>query len=101
MFNLIMFSISFAVLASIFRGWVLTILWDWFIVPLGVPHIGIATALGIVIIVNMLTQHLDTKPEKKYTDDASLLELLVQAFAKSFLSPLVTLALGAIISSFI
>lgn len=33
------------------KGWFLHILWGWFIVPLGVPSIGIAHVIGISILL--------------------------------------------------
>jgi energy-coupling factor transporter transmembrane protein EcfT len=32
----------------ILHGWVLTYLWKWFIVPLGVVKIGVAWAIGVI-----------------------------------------------------
>lgn len=99
MFNLIMFTIAMAVVAAILRGWILTVLWGWFIVPLGVPSISIATALGIVIIIDMLVHRPDTSETKDKV--ATVPELLGIVFSKAFLSPLITLGLAAIVASFV
>lgn len=56
------------VASSIFNGYVLSVLWGWFIVPtFGVPPLGIVPAIGIALIVNYLTQR--TKPIYKEKDD--------------------------------
>jgi hypothetical protein len=44
-----------AILATILSGFVLTQLWAWFIVPLGVPAIGIAHGIGLSLVASMLT----------------------------------------------
>lgn len=100
MFNLIMFTLAMAVVAAILRGWILTVLWGWFIVPLGVPSISIATALGIVIIIDMLVHRPDTSETKK-DKVTSVPELLGIVFSKAFLSPLITLGLAAIVAAFV
>ncbi len=43
-----------ATAASIFlRGWALSVLWGWFVVPFGVAAIGPAHAYGLVLISEM------------------------------------------------
>ena len=52
-------------------GWVLTILWGWFIVPtFRQPQLGIAPALGVALIVRYLTrQNIDiVEPERTTTE---------------------------------
>lgn len=36
-----------------YNGFVLSKLWLWFVVPLGVPSIGIAAAMGIIVTITM------------------------------------------------
>lgn len=46
------------VLSSILNGWVLSILWGWFIVPIfELPSLPIAEAIGFATIVTFLTRH--------------------------------------------
>jgi hypothetical protein len=40
---------------TILRGITLSVLWGWFIVPLGVVSIGIPAAMGIAMLVAMMT----------------------------------------------
>ncbi len=40
---------------TIIHGLLLKLFWGWFVVPLGVPAIGVAHALGISLVVSMLT----------------------------------------------
>ncbi len=75
---------------SIWKGFVLSILWGWFLVPLGVPAIGTAHAIGIAVLVSMLTyQH------RKSSSEVSLEPLFL-----SFVSPLFALAIGHIVKGF-
>lgn len=48
--------------AVILKGFVLKVLWGWFIVPLGVVAINIPNALGISMIITFL---LFQKPSKE------------------------------------
>lgn len=47
------------------RGFVLVKLWHWFIVPLGVVELRIPTALGIAVIVSLLTTDYGVIREKR------------------------------------
>lgn len=40
----------------IFNGWVLSVLWGWFIWPLGVKAISIPEAIGIFIVIQSLVE---------------------------------------------
>ena len=59
------------------RGFVLHRLWAWFVVPLGVPAIGIAHAVGLAMLVGFLkmSQH-DFDQE---SDDEPLARLIGQS----------------------
>lgn len=52
-------------LLAVIRGFVLSVLWDWFMVPLGVAEIGIAWAIGLSLIVGFFTSHLYSGENKK------------------------------------
>jgi len=84
----------FAVIAAlaILRGFVLSILWQWFALPLGLPEIGVAHAIGIALIVAMLAhQH---SHEKQESDDP------MASVLAGFLSTLLFLLVGWIIHFF-
>lgn len=48
------FSLLLSIAVTVYGGWVLQLMWSWFIVPLGVSSIGIAHAVGINILLSML-----------------------------------------------
>jgi len=43
---------------AIWRGFVLSLLWTWFAVPLGIPQVSIAFVLGFECLVRMLSYTL-------------------------------------------
>ena len=78
-------------LASVpLNGWVLSILWLWFVVPLGVPAIGIAQAVGLATLIGMLRRG------SLKSDDA---EPLITA-ATLLVSPFLYLGCGALAHHF-
>lgn len=56
-------------LAYLVNGWVLHILWGWFIVPTfpSAPNISIPEAMGITLIVGFLTSHYQDTSEHEMT----------------------------------
>jgi len=63
-----------AVCASIFaglpfEGWTVSLLWHWFVAPLGPPDIGLWHAIGLMVLVNMLalnaTRCRDNRDERE------------------------------------
>ena len=80
--------------AIVFRGFVLTKLWSWFVVStFQVEPISIAAAIGIAALLAMVThQEINVKEE-----EVSLSERLL----KAFLVPLMMLAFGYIIYQFV
>lgn len=77
-------------------GWVLTILWGWFIVPtFGLPRLGIAPALGVSLVVGYLTRHwVDVKSPERTSA-----ERWTRTFAIT-LSPLLSLGMGWVVHLF-
>lgn len=81
----------------IFRGLVLSALWLWFIVPLGVPAVGIAWGIGIALLVGLITKN----PHVAESDADE--EPLVRAFTKVFSNVFVSLlawGMGALVHGF-
>lgn len=86
--------LAFAVALVALNGLMLSYLWQWFVVPLGVRAIGVPQAIGIAIIVSVLTYA--GEPEKSENFDG-LNKMLVKlaakvvafgiAFALSFMVP--------------
>ena len=90
-------TIGVATLAVIMRAWVLTILWGWFIVPMGAGALSIGAAIGISVIVGMFTQHLQQDKAEEVKTVGGLVSHVV---SRAFLAPLVSLLIGWIATSF-
>lgn len=57
-------------LSAMLRGYVLSVLWGWFIVPtFGLPGISIPIAIGIGIILSFTTHQISAAREKQSTGD--------------------------------
>ena len=90
--------LAICLLGPIWSGYVLSILWTWFLVPTFHIHtITIPCAIGLNLIVSMLvvkSQDIETSKEKKASS------ALAQGLAMSIVYPLVILAMGAIVHTF-
>lgn len=68
------------VVASIFGGWVLTVLWRWFIIPtFGLPALSIPLAIGINLVVGHLVLLSQPNTDKGKSIFDNLAESLVFA----------------------
>lgn len=80
--------VALFILAILLRGFVLSVLWGWFVVPLGAPEIGVASALGLAITVGLFQIYRareESEKEKRITG------------AALFVSPLMSLLIGWIV----
>jgi hypothetical protein len=98
MANLVVFLLIVAMVVvmvgglAIWRGFVLTQLWTWFIVPtFNAPRLSIAVAIGICLVVGMFSH-------KQYNEDEK--EDTTKTLVNAFLSPLITLLIGYIVTLF-
>ena len=95
MAGLILFIGMFGLLAlgSIWNGFVLTLLWAWFIVPtFNLPALTLAPAIGVPLVVGFLTYQ--AKPEQDGKDKT---EALLDSVMHMALKPAVMLAIGWIV----
>lgn len=85
-------------LASIVNGYVLSVLWKWFIVPVfGVTPISIPVAIGIALVVSFLTHKTSyTRNEKDKKSDLPT----PASFGSIFLFPTFALLFGWIVQMF-
>lgn len=80
-------------LFCIYNAWVLTILWGWFIVPLGVKSLSVAHAYGFTLVTGLILSNRGVK-ENKDKDD------WVGSILTWLLLPLVALFFGWIAVGF-
>lgn len=86
---------SIIVLASITHGFVLSILWGWFLVPLGAPALGIAHTIGIALLTRYLTYHHNNCEKEKEENP------IVKVVAQVFIHPMMVLFVGWIVHLFL
>jgi hypothetical protein len=83
-------------LSAIWSGWVLTVLWGWFIVPLfGLPALSLVYAIGFSLVVRFLVFQI---PNTTKNEDTSY--KIYEAAAYSVVQPLVFLGVGFIVTLF-
>jgi hypothetical protein len=57
---LIAFIVSYPVFAAL-DGWLVSLLWGWFVVPFGAPPLGLAWAIGLMCLVSFcISSRTDT-----------------------------------------
>jgi hypothetical protein len=89
--------LALLVLGSIWRGYALTVLWAWFVVPVfHLPVLSIAPAIGLSLIVSFLTYQYDAKTPT----DGDATDEFVRAAIGSFLLPLAAIGIGWIVHQF-
>lgn len=89
--------VAMMVISSLLRGYALSVLWGWFMVPtLGLPALSVVQAIGIAIVISFLTyQYNDCQKKEK-----SFGETVGQASVMAVVYPLGALLFGWVIHQF-
>ena len=83
-----------SVLAYIWHGWVLTILWTWFCVPVfNLPQLSLGPAIGVSLLVGYLTH------QQLPRDDAPWKKQFIHNLSVVIVRPAVALGIGWIIKA--
>lgn len=72
-----LFFIIIGILSDVLYGWVVSLLWRWFIVPLGVRPMNAAQGLGLALMVSLLTK------QHGNDEDPDMVKLVSHALAAS------------------
>jgi len=70
--------VGLLVALCLLNGFMLSYMWAWFIVPLGAPPIGVLHAIGIGILVSVLTSEASPGGQ----DEDAIQKMLGKLFAK-------------------
>lgn len=90
--------IALIALGSILRGLVLSVLWAWFVQPLGVTDIGIAEAIGLMTIVGLATMRADPDEDQKKRPPG---ERFAEAIGVTIVGSGFALAMGYLVHLFV
>lgn len=84
-------------LSAMWKGYVLTVLWAWFVTPIfGLPLLALAPAIGLSLVVSFLTyQHGVAQDDKGDFSDR-----MAKGVAMGLLWPAMALCIGLVVSQF-
>ena len=86
-------------ISLLLKGYVLSVLWSWFIVPIfGLPVLSLPVAIGICIIIGMFIDN-NKDNEAKTVDDDKKTEEIFKSILR-FLAPLAALFTGWVVQGF-
>ncbi len=70
---------------QVFEGYCLSVMWSWFLVPLGIQKISIAHSIGIAVMIAIVAHQLQApknEEKKKETPLSTLLWVLWLSFSR-------------------
>lgn len=86
---------------SIWSGYVLSVLWAWFIVPtFELQAISIPAAIGVSLLVNYLTSKSPQANEGNQSGQSKIAQTFINGLVFMFFSPLFALGMGAVVRMF-
>jgi hypothetical protein len=98
--TLILLTLIGVTIGSVIGGYVLSVLWGWFIVTtFSLPALGIVEAIGLNLIVGFLTYQYTA--EKQDAEDEKYAIALTNSIVKSIIFPLIILFIGYIVHHFL
>ena len=84
------------IVSSIWNGYVLTVLWGWFVVPtFHLPVLTLAPAIGIALVIGFMTHRPDVK-----SDETPIGEKIIRASIDAILYPLIALIIAWVVHLF-
>lgn len=98
-FGVIVIALASVFFGAMVGGWVLSIVWTWFVIPLFpmAPILTIPQAIGFSLVTGMLAGNNSDSDNKERTLGETITRLLAVAFGR----PLFILLLAYIIKSFL
>lgn len=83
------------VLSTLLNGWAFSLLWEWFVTPLGYPVLTVPQAIGLAMTISYAT-HQYQKDEHK---DKPFSDVLAWGISLAIVKPLMSLGIGLIVKS--
>lgn len=81
--------------SAMLQGWAMSILWLWFIVPLGMKELNIPMAIGLCLVISVCSYY---RPHKSESND---LNETLSNLAMVFIKPILLLAIGWVVKGFL
>lgn len=94
---LIFIELALPIISIFWGGFVASVLWGWFIVPLGVAPIGVLHASGIAIVVSAFLGSRGLRADHHAAENTSGHDRIGEAIVWTILWPLVVLFFGWLI----
>lgn len=89
------------IIEFILNGFVLCILWSWFIIPVfHLPKLFLVQAIGIGLVIDYLTKQHNFKKENEF-DEIHMDENKIRSVIFSLMKPIIVLIMGWIIHIFL
>lgn len=91
--------LALTAVSTIWHGYVFSVLWGWFIVPVfGLPLLSVALATGVILIINFATFHRVAVPQDPNEDKVDKIGDMI---AHVVVYPSIVLGIGWIIKQYI
>ena len=87
--------LAYIPLMTIARGWALSVLWGWFVVPLfHLPAVGIIQAVALSLVMSLYAQTSHDDPEREGTE-------WVWYLSGTLVAPFVAVGIGWVLKAFV
>jgi len=85
---------------TLFRGFVLSQMWAWFVVPFGAPALTVVHAIGVSMLAAFLTYQHDAAKKSEQSEKASFGVKLIEWLFSGTLFTAFVWGMGAVVHSF-
>lgn len=101
--TIVVFSVFLAVLflMSLYRAWAASILWGWFMVPLGLPMVGVLPMMGVMIVLGSFRSNRVNVAQVGEVKTWQQVKKLWNKSWPNMLTPVVGVALGYVLKFWI
>ena len=90
-------ALSLAVACALWGGFAASVLWGWFVVPLGVPEVSMLHAVGLMLALRALVGFSGKPQPDKPEDKMVALRALGRVLAVATVAPGAALAVGWVV----
>jgi len=90
-------ALSLAVACALWGGFAASVLWGWFVVPLGVPEVSMLHAVGLMLALRALAGFSGKPQPDKPEDKMVALRALGRVLAVATITPGAALAVGWVV----